>query len=62
MEHLAVAINILDLQTYPLEQSQSTRIDEGQTDPLLWVVNTAQEPSDLLLTENHGQFLLLRRA
>src|SRR5271157_1922501 len=32
MQHLALAIDILDLQTHAFQQTQSARIDQGQTD------------------------------
>ncbi len=62
MEHHAGAVDLSDLQGSPFLEAQATRVDCGETDAIARQTETAEHTSDLLATQDDGEFLLLRRA
>jgi hypothetical protein len=64
MQHLALAIDILDLrsncafqlQTHAFQQAQSTRIDQGQADLITLALYARQDALHFLYTQDDRQF------
>ena len=62
MQHIALAVDISDLQTYPFQQAQPAGIDRGQADAITLAMNTVQNASNFFHAQDHRQFPLFCRA
>jgi hypothetical protein len=60
VNELSFSINLCDLQTDSLEQTQSAGADRRETYSILLAVNTCQNPSYFRNTQDHWQLFLFR--